>query len=75
MAVSSMVYMVIVIIGIMLSFWALSQFRFDLFVKNPGSTQAKLLHVLLSIVIGYQTAQFFISYFNWSTLIKAMFKP
>jgi uncharacterized integral membrane protein (TIGR02327 family) len=62
-----------VLLCIGLSWWALQQFRFDLFVKQPRSAPAKMLQVLLSIALGYQIARFVLDYYNWSTLLKGMF--
>lgn len=73
LAISSLGYIVLVLLAIGLSWWALQQFRFDLFLKNPKGPQAKVLQIFLSIVIGYEVAKFLIDYFNWSALLKAMF--
>lgn len=56
-----------------ISWWALQQFRFDLFVKQPKSAQAKALQVIVSIVLGYLLARFVIDYLSWSTVLKGMF--
>jgi uncharacterized integral membrane protein (TIGR02327 family) len=73
-AMSSMMYILLVLICIALSWWSLQQFRFDLFLKNAKSGQGKLLQILISIVMGYEVARFFIDYFNWSALLKGMFQ-
>lgn len=51
---------------IALAFWALQAFRFDLFLKNPRSGQAKTLMILLSVVLGYGTAEFLMVYGSWA---------
>jgi uncharacterized integral membrane protein (TIGR02327 family) len=73
MAISSLVYICIVVICIGVSWWALQQFRFDLFLKQPKSSPAIALQILLSIALGSEVARFIIDYFNWSTLLKGMF--
>jgi uncharacterized integral membrane protein (TIGR02327 family) len=73
MAVSSLIYICIVVICIGFSWWALQQFRFDLFLKQPKSSPAIVLQILLSTALGSEVARFIIDYFNWSTLLKGMF--
>lgn len=73
LATSSLLYIVITIVCIGLAWWALQQFRFDLFVRQPKSGQSKMLQILLSIALGYEAARFLIDYFNWSALLKGMF--
>jgi len=72
-AASSMVYIVIVIVCIALSWWGLRQFRFDLFLHRPKSPASVLLQIFIAIVLGSEVARFFIDYFNWSQLLKGMF--
>lgn len=73
MALDSLMNICVVVICIGLSWWALQQFRFDLFLKQPKSRPAIFLQILLSIALGSLVARFIIDYFNWSTLLKGMF--
>ena len=57
-----------------LSWWALQAFRFDLFVKNPRSGQAKLLQIFLAIFIGHGIADFFIQYLFSSLQLHELFR-
>jgi uncharacterized integral membrane protein (TIGR02327 family) len=61
-----------VILCIWMSWWALQEFRFDLFVKRPKSPQSKLLQLLLAVAIGYQTAKFVMDYFAWSVTLSSL---
>lgn len=61
----------IVFIG--LSWWALQSFRFDMFLKKQNSGQAKLLQILLSIMIGYEVSRFFFDYLGWSLVFGKIF--
>jgi len=45
---------------------ALTALRFDKFVREPGSMQAKLLHLVLAVVLGRQFAGFLIDYLEWT---------
>ncbi|UFJ40149.1 DUF1146 family protein [Brevibacillus humidisoli] len=72
--ISALLYIVLTIIFIAISWWALQAFRFDLFVKKPDGAQAKLLQVLLSIFIGHGVAQFFMEYLGHSLLLQNLFQ-
>jgi uncharacterized integral membrane protein (TIGR02327 family) len=73
MALSSLLYICIVLVCIALSWWGLQQFRFDLFLKRPKSRASIILQIFLSIALGSEVARFIIDYFNWSSLLKGMF--
>jgi uncharacterized integral membrane protein (TIGR02327 family) len=70
---SAILYIGIYLIFIALSWWALQEFRFDLFLKKPRSGAAKLLQILLSIALGHLVASFFMQYLNLSLGLKMMF--
>lgn len=72
--VSALVYIILTIVSIGGSWWALQAFRFDLFVKNPNSAQAKLLQILLSIFLGHGVARFFLEYLGHSLLLQTLFQ-
>lgn len=71
--VSAVVNIMVSIVCIGLSWWALQAFRLDLFVKHPEGGQAKLLHIILSIFIGHGVASFFMDYLGWSLMLKQLF--
>jgi uncharacterized integral membrane protein (TIGR02327 family) len=73
MEISAVLNIVLSVVFIGVSWWALQAFRFDLFVKKPDSAQAKLLQILLSIFIGYGVARFFMEYLGWSLMLKDLF--
>ncbi|MDA5108138.1 MULTISPECIES: DUF1146 family protein [Brevibacillus] len=67
------VSIILTVLFIALSWWGLQAIRFDLFLKKPDSAQAKLLQILLSLVIGYEVARFFLDYLGWSLMIGQVF--
>jgi uncharacterized integral membrane protein (TIGR02327 family) len=67
------VSIILTVLFIALSWWGLQAIRFDLFLKKPDSAQAKLLQILLSLVIGYEVARFFLDYLGWSLMIGRVF--
>ncbi|CCQ95774.1 Uncharacterized membrane protein YwzB [[Clostridium] ultunense Esp] len=72
-AVAGVIQIILSILFIALSWWALQGVRWDIFLLKPNSPQAKILVLLLSILIGAQVALFFSNYFNWSSWIKFLF--
>lgn len=68
-----MVNIVIQLIILVVTWWALQAFKIDLFLKNPNGPQAKALLILLTIAIGSLVGSFFINYLEWSSWIKYIF--
>jgi uncharacterized integral membrane protein (TIGR02327 family) len=71
--VQAIMNMMISITLILLSWWALSILRFELFLRQTGDWQAKLLHVLLAVAIGHTAARFLIDYVQWTTWLRYFF--
>lgn len=65
------IIMSIIFIG--LSWWALQSLRFEKILKRPNGAQAKLLQIFLSIVIGYELSRFFLDYLGWSMVFGNLF--
>lgn len=72
-AIEGLIHILLSILFIGLSWWTLQIVRWDLFLSKPQSAQAKLLVIFISIIFGLLLTEFFISYFNWSSLIKYLF--
>ncbi|MFH5187601.1 DUF1146 family protein [Paenibacillus sp. TAB 01] len=73
MGMNGLLNIVIVLICIGCSWWALQELQFDKLTKRPRSTQSKVLQILLSVALGYQVAKFVIDYFQWFTWLPGMF--
>lgn len=73
LGVTGLISMIVSLVCIGLSWWALQHVKLDLFVRFPKSPQGKLLHLLLAIVLGHFVAKFLLDYLNWSQMIKYMF--
>lgn len=72
-AIEGIVHILLSITFIGLSWWALQIVRWDRILSKPNSAQAKLLIIFISIIFGLFLTEFFVSYFNWSSLIKYLF--
>lgn len=71
--ISALLNMVLSIVLIAVSWWALQTFKFDLFIRDINSSQSKMLQILLSIAIGHSVARFFVDYMQWTQLITYLF--
>jgi len=72
-AYTGLLGIVLTIICIGLSWWAIQAFRFDLFTANPKGPQAKALQIILAVVLGYQLASFLLDYFGWTVNLRNFF--
>lgn len=70
---NSMMRITVVLLCILLAWWALKIVRFDFFVKDIKSVQSRILQIILAIVIGYQLGKFFIDYSDWSAGLRGLF--
>ncbi|MEK4360423.1 DUF1146 family protein [Paenibacillus sp. FSL M7-1455] len=73
LGVTGLISMIVSLVCIGLSWWALQNLKLDLFIRFPKSPQGKLLHLLLAIILGHFVAKFLLDYLNWSQMIKYMF--
>ncbi|WP_339322570.1 DUF1146 family protein [Paenibacillus sp. FSL W8-0194] len=73
LGVMGLISMIVSLVCIGLSWWALQNLKLDLFIRFPKSPQGKLLHLLLAIILGHFVAKFLLDYLNWSQMIKYMF--
>lgn len=71
--VQAMVAVIVHILCLVVTWWALMAFRIDVFFKDPSDVRAKILLVLITIAIGSLVGNFFMDYINWSLQLKYMF--
>lgn len=70
---SALLNMTLTLAMIIIAWWSLQVFKFDLFIRNVHSTQAKLFHVLLAVALGYLVADFLIQYMDWTRMLPLLF--
>ncbi|CAH1209710.1 MULTISPECIES: DUF1146 family protein [Paenibacillus] len=70
---SGLVSMIVSLLCVVLSWWALQNLKLDLVIRYPKSPQGRLLHLLLAIVLGHFVAGFLLDYLSWSGQIRNMF--
>ncbi|ALS24512.1 MULTISPECIES: DUF1146 family protein [Paenibacillus] len=73
MGLKGLLNIVVVLVFIAVSWWALQELKLESIFKRPKTAQAKLLQILLSVALGYQIARFIIDYLEWSTWFSGMF--
>ncbi|BCU83244.1 putative membrane protein YwzB [Polycladomyces abyssicola] len=73
LGVTALVNIILSLVSIAFSWWALTNLRLDVFMRQPKSVQAHALMILLSVVLGHGLASFLIDYMGWSRLISQMF--
>lgn len=71
--IQSVINITLSLLLIAVSWWALQAIKFDLFIRNVNSGQAKLIHILLAILIGHGAARFLIDYMQWSNHLLFLF--
>lgn len=70
---SSLVSMIVSLLCVVLSWWALQNLKLDLVIRYPKSPQGRLLHLLLAIVLGHFVAGFLLDYLSWSGMLRYLF--
>lgn len=68
--VQAITYMIVILASIMLVWWALAAFRFDLFLREPKSFRARALQLIIAVVLGYNVAKFLMDYAHFASLLK-----
>jgi len=63
-------YMVVILASIMLTWWAMQAFRFDVFLREPRSFRARVLQLIVAVVIGYNLARFLMDYTHVASLLR-----
>ena len=63
-------YMIVLLLSILLTWWALQAFRFDIFLREPKSFKARMLQLIIAVVIGYNLAKFLMDYAHFASLLR-----
>ncbi|WP_198022962.1 DUF1146 family protein [Paenibacillus zanthoxyli] len=70
--ISGLMSMVVSLLCVAISWWALQNLKLDLIIRYPKSPQGRLLHLLLAIVLGHFVAGFLLDYLGYSAQIRHM---
>ncbi|TLS35817.1 DUF1146 family protein [Pseudalkalibacillus caeni] len=69
----AIVSILIHLVFIFITWWALQTVRIDVFLRKPDSPQAKVFMIFITIAIGSLVGNFFLDYYNWSLRLKYLF--
>ncbi|WP_018923162.1 DUF1146 family protein [Salsuginibacillus kocurii] len=69
----AIVHIAVNLLVLVLVWWSLQAFKFELFVRDPESPQAKILTVLVTLGLTYLVSEFFLEYLNWSLMLRFLF--
>jgi uncharacterized integral membrane protein (TIGR02327 family) len=62
----AIINMLVHLVFIAISFWALQALNFDKFLRASRIFQARLLFILMSIALGSLVGNFFLNYLMWA---------
>lgn len=68
-----MTAIVVSLLCIGVSWWALQNLKLDLIIRNPRGPQGKLLQLLLAIVLGHFVSAFVMDYWGYTQMMRLMF--
>lgn len=71
--ISGLTAIIVSLICIGLSWWAMQNVKWDLFIRHPRGAQGKLLQLLLAVIIGHFVAAFVIDYLRYTIMLRYMF--
>lgn len=69
----ALVHIFVNIMFLVIIWWALQAFRFDVLVKNPKGPQGKVLMIITTIALTQLVSSFFLDYLNWSKMLRFLF--
>ncbi|PSL45771.1 putative integral membrane protein (TIGR02327 family) [Salsuginibacillus halophilus] len=69
----AVVHIFVTLFVLVLVWWSLQSFKFELFVRDPASPQGRVLYVLVVVALTYAVSQFLLDYVNWSLMLQYLF--
>ncbi|MGY4688425.1 DUF1146 family protein [Salibacterium sp. K-3] len=69
----AVLHITINLIFLVIVWWSLQAFRFDVFLRNPEGPKAKLFMVLVTIALSHLVSSFFIEYLQGSLTLRYLF--
>lgn len=70
---SGLISILISLVCIALSWWAMQNLKLDLIIRHPKGPQGKLLQLLLSVVLGHFVASFIMDYLGYTQMLRYLF--
>jgi uncharacterized integral membrane protein (TIGR02327 family) len=54
------------LVALILTWWAMQNIKWEVFVRFPKSARTKVLMIFIAIAVSWLVAKFFIDYVTWS---------
>jgi uncharacterized integral membrane protein (TIGR02327 family) len=68
-----LVHILVNLMFLVIIWWAIQAFRFDVLVKNPKGPQGIILMIVMTIALTQLVSGFFLDYLNWSKMLHFLF--
>ncbi|MFC5711502.1 DUF1146 family protein [Thalassorhabdus alkalitolerans] len=69
----AIIHIVVNLFFLVVVWWSIQCFRFDVFVRQPDGPKAKMLMILVTIALAHLVSAFFLEYLNWSLMLRYLF--
>ncbi|QOY37223.1 DUF1146 family protein [Anaerobacillus isosaccharinicus] len=69
----ALVHLIVSLMFLVIIWWALQAFRFEVLVKNPKSPQGIVLMIITTIALTQLVSTFFLDYLNYSKMLRFLF--
>ncbi|MDA3129956.1 DUF1146 family protein [Aliibacillus thermotolerans] len=69
----AIIHIIVNLFFLVIVWWSLQSFRFDVFVRDPDSPRAKVLVILVTIALTYLVSSFFLDYLKGSLMLRYLF--
>ncbi|WP_145406975.1 DUF1146 family protein [Paenibacillus xylanexedens] len=73
LSTNGLVSIIVSLMCIALSWWALQNLKLDLVIRQPKGAQGRLLQLLLAIILGHAVSGFVIDYLSWTQMLRHLF--
>ncbi len=69
----ALVHLLVNLMFLVIIWWAIQEFRFDVLVKKPKSPQGIVLMIVITIALTHLVSSFFLDYLNYSKMLRFLF--
>lgn len=69
----ALVYLLVNIMFLVIIWWGLQAFRFDVFIKDAKGPRGIVLKIVITIALTHLVSSFFLDYLNMSRMLRFLF--
>lgn len=70
LGLDALISIIVNLMVLVIVWWAIQSFKFDLFLKDPEGPKAKAFLIILTISITHLVSSFLLNYFQWAKMLK-----